>query len=1372
MTKQDASSCANMMASKSGIAEKRLEIEEMVDRRQFVSRTAATFLALRARSAFGALSSELLLQDRREFVLQNSLDNPFYAWPRTLLSYPIADDAPISPRSHRLLSVETKEEVPFQISRPTQSGFSKSDSEILFFSDLPAGATRSYRLDPSASGSSGNVKNSIKISRTGRTFTVDAGPIQVRIPASQRIAGDVPGPIIQISRGGKWTGVSTFNVPSSPVFSIHTEEVESGPLRSTHRITYTFAGEAKYIATVQCSAGIDFVRLHEDMEAMPETAEGTFDFAWSGCEFAYRQAPNHPWPDNFSKKPLPRYTDYEWEPIAPHEMDTQFGVSAGVDAAGKLPYSVRLFEPWGDVLAASFANFWGNSSPDAAAIFIDRPEQWEDHEYAIWHSSARLAVEFVYTHDTLHFVWKLARGTRSTCVAFYDHERDVEAMTRLEEIYKGIQYEGARFSSGIFPTSHALELQNWYGTLNLNKTKDWLLSYPVTSAVPKPLFDVTPWTTADVFYDAVIRSDYVSQLALSGVRQNHGFGPGSHVEAVWIAGFQVFGSQLQLEQRQRLQAILLLLAYVFAGEDMMPMQRMLAGHPNFLADVKSYPPATSFLFPEHPAADTWADEWEAYLRLNTRYHTRPAVEAWEARGGRWTENLGTYVWASLRPAVWTSFLLKRRDGYERLVTPQLASMGDWLVNALSAPFAGEGSMAMKLITEEAKFNRSHWGVVRPSDGPRRVHSPIGAHSERRKPPRSMWYLGTALRNYSPLVAEYMMWAARPTDEDMEPAADGADCYGMIYSVPDNLGTNPHLCTSKYTGYGITLRAAVDTPRELSIHLVQIDDGPNYRWGNGSEGANGVVYFYANGKGFSFNGREDVGDRIDQNTDFSTSFGVWKNATFRGIGQNVLTQPLYDLELAQFAEIVPRQGPTAVAWPEYVSRSIMLAGDDYFILHDKVFNPQIHHRFSWFVRKGDDFPHITKLSGFASLHDNGFTSVETETTSGRWMDGAGDSLALITHKEGIHAEATVFGARVTLPDGNDLLFASQESIEFHDEQNSFAGMAGLIRNRYGAWEAILFHGTRIAASGFSFATSTSDLGIAATLSKNGAASGHFFAPTDSEITIGLPLHSEKLVLYIDGRQAGNRSDPDQLKATIPAGAHRWELTASLPKPSAPAIERTEYKTGGAIVHGIPVSSASSYSLQISSDNAQTWKEAGKATDPVFQLAGLVNGSKYHVRLLAHNADHLSEPGPEYPLYITQDRPSAPDGLHVELSARFADLRWGEVLGVTEYRLYRRKKGEARFRLAYTGRATAWKDVNPAILPSVASPLSSTDEAAPVWEYYVTSSNPNGESRPSRSADTDPASWRNWNSTGDEPFRRTVERTEGQLPNDGWGRYYPK
>jgi hypothetical protein len=1301
-----------------------------------------------------------------------------------LLSVSLPGGLPPAANTGALFCVETGEAVPFQVSElssGTTDHSSEEAGELLLFSDLPAGSTRSYRFDSAAVPTL--VTPHINIANERESLVIDTGPLQIRIPASQAIAGDAPGPLLAVSRGGRWSGLSSLKVAGERVVSIHTEQLEAGPLRSTHRITYTFAGGGRYVATVQCSAGTDFVRLQENMEDVPDGVHGEFDFAWTGCEFLHRQAPNHPY--RFPAVPAGDYAKYPWEAIAPAFMDTQFGVSPGLTASGRMPFALRIFDPWQDMAAASFANFWGDASQDAAAIFIDHAEMWEDHEYAIWHSSSRIAVEFAFRDGTLHFVWKIACGTRSTCIAFYDHAKDMEAMRRIEQAYDGIEFGGSRFRSGLFPASYALELQNWHGTLGLDKVKDWVLSYPETAKQPKRLFTQAAWDTAEAFYQAVSRSDFVTQLAISGVRQNHGFGPTSSRPLLesWIPCYQIYRSNLTQTQRAHIEGILLLLAYVHAGEDYMPMQRMLSGHPNFLSDVKSTPCGMAYLFPEHPAADTWADEWEAYLHLNTRYHTRPAVHAWNARGGRWTENLGTYVWAFLRPATRASFLLKLRDGYERLCTAQLVSLSDWLVNALSAPFAGETPAMMQRIAEESELNegarRHYWGVVNPADGPRRIHPPLGAHSERRKPPRLMWYMGTALRNYSPLTAEYLMWAARPSDQDMETPADAVDPYHVMLEQPANHGTNPHLQTSKFTGYGITLRAAVDRPEELSIHLLQIDDGPNYRWGGASEGSCGMIYFYANGKGYSHNGVEDAGDRTDQDTDFGSNFGVWKDKAFRSIGQNVLSRPLYDLGYAQFAEIVPRQGPEAYSWPEYVGRSVMLAGDDYFVVHDRVFNAQVAHRFSWFVRKGDEFPFMTLLGADKRTEGGLLTTIETEATSGRWADGTGDSIAIITHKPGIHAETTFFGARIARPDGGtDLVFSSQAPIEFRKGDISFRGYAGIVREYPHAWEFALFHGGHIAAGGVSFTTSDTELGLSAKVPKSGSQrplDGWFHAPSSSSVEISFPTTSARPALYVDGARVTSTWNGDRMVVELAAGTHRWELTSALPVPLSPSIERTEYMDGGAIVHGTPVASASSYHAEISLDEAVSWKTVSTASIPVITITGLAGGRKYHVRLVARNEEHTSQPGPEYPLYITNAPPPPPDGLHVELSQGSAALAWGEVLGAAGYRLHRKRHDEANFSVVFQGSATAWTDTTPGIVPPAHSPRSAARgpaDTAPVCEYFVTAMNHNGESRPSRAANTDPYSWRNWNPTGAEPFRRTVEPRDGQLPNDGAGRYYPE
>ena len=79
-----------------------------------------------------------------------------------------------------------------------------------------------------------------------------------------------------------------------------------------------------------------------------------------------------------------------------------------------------------------------------------------------------------------------------------------------------------------------------------------------------------------------------------------------------------------------------------------------------------------------------------YIELNTHYHTRPDVNAWDAQGGRWTENLGIYVWAFLDPTVKANYLIQHHgDGKNYLAQDNMARIGGWIMNSLSAPYDGE-----------------------------------------------------------------------------------------------------------------------------------------------------------------------------------------------------------------------------------------------------------------------------------------------------------------------------------------------------------------------------------------------------------------------------------------------------------------------------------------------------------------------------------------------------------------------------------------------------------------------------------------------------------------------------------------------------------
>ncbi|HWC98893.1 MAG TPA: hypothetical protein VG456_19165 [Candidatus Sulfopaludibacter sp.] len=1323
-----------------------------------------------------ALSAERSTWDQTgqiRFVLTDRLDHPFYYWPRTLLAFPIDFRQSVELNRLVLKRADTGETVPIQFADVVHEGSALRSATLHFFSDLPSGASREFVL--SAGAAPVVHAPQVREVHEGDTIILDSGAMRVRIPASQTVRGDVPGPIMQVSRGGAWMGASKLSFADGKVTRIVTRRVADGPLYLAFEMTYESEGGSRYVARLQCNGGFEFVRLQEDMEGLRPGVQGAFTSTWTGFDVTHRQAPNHPVP---LMPKIGDYDSYSWEKIDEvwRGRDIIMGSSRPIyfesPPQGELPFCLGIFQSWPAYHVLTNANFWNQRTGDALGVFIDKVNEWQDHEYAYEVESTALQVRFHYQDKRFWWHWPLTRGRRSTCLAFYDHEKDKDAMHEFERATGSVVRNGLTYQVGRAYTSHTLWLQNRYGTIDLNSVKDWVLEYPETGRrAPLLLTTGTIHDPAEL-ERVVMTSGYACTLPVLGARENGGSGPipgrnivsfspvpSRQVQGSWVGGFNASRAAMNERQRRRLTAMFLFLGYVHAGDDYMPVVPMLGGHPNFLADVKAGLASMAFLFPDHPMAPVWADHWQKCMQLNARFNTRPAVKAWDAQGGRWTENLGTYVWAFLHPCLHTAFLLRQYDGVERFVSPQIADLALWLVNALSAPFNGETEEAYRVLQ---KFDGGReWDVVAPGKGPRRVYAPQGSHSERRMPPASLWHLGKSLQRYAPLAAEYAMWATRSTNQESETSVDGPNPWEKMYNVPDNLGTNPHLRSSKFTGYGVVLRAGVGAD-EVSVHLQQIDESPNYRWGRAGEGGCGVLYYFAAGKAYSMNGPEDTGDRIDQDTDFCTNFGVYKAGQFRSIGMNVLSRPLYDLGAGQFAEIVPRDGASAYSAPEYVSRSILLAGHEYFVVYDEVLDASIHHRLSWFVRRGEELPTIKLTRGADGNRESQRTNLQTDSTLGVWFDGVGDSMAVVSHRPEIEAEAALFGARVRIDGMQDLVFRNPQPVEYADGETVFRGTAGLIRTAKDRTEFALFHGTRIGVPGIEFQTRDTELGIGGSVVPGKAPCGEFYAPKPSSVSI----LSATSVFYVDGEARTGRRESGALWFDLEQGRHHWELTERLPVPIAPGILRTENHAGGARVYIAPVAGATEYRVELSRDSGATW-----TAQPSVDIGGLRDGEKVHVRAVARNAENESQPGPEYPIYVTREAPLPPDGVHVELAAGAATVSWGEVLGVSEYRLYVRRKGTREFQLLHRGLDRVHVDRRTAIRPCDAIP--GQEGTAEIWEYAVTASNGNGEGVRSQVADTDPASWRNWNPRPGERFRRLYSGAPVYPPQpNAWPRYYPE
>ncbi|MFE4330733.1 hypothetical protein ACFRQM_15165 [Streptomyces sp. NPDC056831] len=1288
--------------------------------------------------------------DRVRFRLADPLRHPEFTWPRTLLHHPVRWAAP-SVRAEQLRLVdETGRPVPFQLSRVNSAGSQLAFAVVCFFADLPSGATREFTLCADPSVPTAHVPRPVRITEDGTSTVVDSGAVRIRLPSSSRFAADaVPGPVLQLDRGHGWVGRSALRCGTERLEHLEVRLVEAGPLFATHQLRYHFTGGASYTATVGCFQDCDFVDVTEEMTAL-DSGTTAWELSWDGVTPTHRFSSTWPFsqlPDDHAAPESPHI--YHWlgidEPIVLGDSgeDPSFSGPGGREKPDTdFAFTIGPYAPSYAWNIRPHATFRDAAGGDAMGVFLRDHARWDDRTYASWASADHLQLRF--RHDgVLHWTWPLRSGTRRTAIAFYDHRRDLDVLGDQKDTR--------------YPSTYVRHLHHWQGTLSLDRVKDWNLTY--SGRRPDRLCSEGELGSPDDLTAALFTGPEGPSLIAHGVNEHPGYlniGQRPLYDRL-LDGYDRLADRLGATDRERADALLLLTAHVSAGEEIGPLHRMIAGHPNFLADGKAALACLAWLFPDHEAAPDWLDQFEKFVELAGVFNTRPALPAHGSRAGRWTESLATYVWAFLRPVTQGNFLGRLADGRNRLATPEFAAVGDWLVNALTAPVeTGAGGEL------------------------RRLHPAQGAHAFwPRRPPIEMRLLGEALRRYRPLVAEHLLWGSDEFAHRLDSRPGAPDPWRVTMRSAGDLGTNPRLRSSKYTGYGVTLRADVDRPGEVAVFLQQVDRGPNYRWGIADDNGSGHIYYYAAGHSYSGHGPEDAGDRRAPDATFVTSCAVWRNGAYRSIGQNTLDRPLHDLGGAQYAEIV--SDPDGPVGGLYLSRSVLLVGSDYLVTYD-AFAAGQRMVWTWSVlteatgHDANSFPHLAERMPFIhvvrgvrtdGVLDGAFVTDDSwgVRLEGR-ADGAnGNTLAVVSHRDDLEvapARSTPWGARIRTPHSLDFVFRHEASahyepktVEFADQGLRFSGTAGTIRLfDDGLRQLTLFHGSAVGTSDLLLTTGDDDLGISLRYRDPTEAQGVYHAPSDSSVSLYVPGGRDAAArFHIDGERVRPLAvSPDTITVALPRGRHHWELTGGQPQPPPSQVLRTETVGDGALVHFSTAAAADRYIVQLSSDGGHTWVTAAETERSPVHLTGLAEDEKRHVRVIARNSHRQATPGSDYPVHPTHRAPDPPDGLRLRLGHGTVTVTWGEVLGAGRYRLYRRRKGEVIHHEIYAGFGFRHVDHAPGVIPGHDDPGRARPAGVIVYEYAVAAENGNGVGPKSSAVDTDPGSWRHWSPPTDLAFRR--------------------
>lgn len=700
-------------------------------------------------------------------------------------------------------------------------------------------------------------------------------------------------------------------------------------------------------------------------------------------------------------------------------------IDAYLTEENRMPVTVMSYENYISWFQSKYISFSGEEG--SAGLFIRDNGEWDDGKYPIWGANREFGLTFCYENGRVTACFPLKNGKR----------------------FVGIAASSGRMGKEI------KELWKWYAFYHLDKVKDWVLDweedrfqYPMffRKEQGKPIWAQEWHYRKGEMLDGHKMTEVIDRLSCSvngetDVR-DQGMDPVRNREfACWTVIIDLTADEMSKEEFNRAKAMFAFMAYATKDENYMPTKTMLAGHPNFLADTAAVSGFFAALFPRHPQRELFRSYFDRVVALNLQYHIRPDVAAYESVGGRETESLGGYCFAMLRPFVHVCKLLEKA-GYEcPLACEKGARWLDWMAGSMSAPVDG-----------------------------RRTKPPQGAHSRKVEIPYILYEMAQMLEEKYPETAENVYGVCQGSaleNFEVQPAAE--DIWRTLFLRGEKKG-RLSLKSEKYTGYGFVLREGVGTPEEISVHIQQLDRGPNYRWGCFENTGNGGVHYFAAGRRYSFNAPEDAGDKNLGAEEGNCGFSVRKGHTYHNIGFQDLTCPLRDFPLVKQAKLTA--GDEIREY--YKFRRVSLVDKDYIVLYDGVAHMRARGRFLWTVNELEEFPAIWQLkpgaqgrafrtgagelaNGYGDDHGLGIDQRSRSLA----YEGFGNFLTIVTHRKGLRAEAADHGAVVLLDGRKDYVFEDEATVRFCQDGLRFVGKSGILsQSGDGGVKGALLDGSRI------------------------------------------------------------------------------------------------------------------------------------------------------------------------------------------------------------------------------------------------------------------------------------------------------------------------
>ena len=1125
-----------------------------------------------------------------EFLLKNPMPHSQYAFPESMVSYPVRFDTPVVETDLQL--TQDGQPVLFQLSEKQYENSLLVAAKVSFITDLPEGSRKLFVLEAGTPVAAEPIA----------ALLGDAVVLQNQF-LSLNIGGEAP--VFTISQGSA-VGIATTTTPCLKDVML----LENGPVFARVRVALSFPDGGQYVQILQVNACDPYVLLEETMEL---NAPDALDIIWYGLEPEYRIQQRHNSGVDYRRQICP------WLPA-----DTY------TDDDGLIRY-VRLlpYESTSGAAGTRYMSFLGTEF--AAAALCTDAMFWNDGTYTIEAYDYRNLPTFYCKYQdgvcNPRFHYPLGKGTRKTALCLYPRQWE--------------QMDAAIF--------YIAKLYYHTSRVPLDRFKDWILELPLEQTSFPRFFDpgriqpelryglagVKGLPTPQQLVDSIVSNRLYVNPLLCGACYTRIF---EH----WVPAYDLLASQMTEDQFRFITSLLLFGAYCCETEDAFPIHSMLGGHPNFLLDFKNCVGMCSALFPEHPHALRWKLHYEKAISRLLKYHIRPAVKAWGALGGRYTENYGTYLWGSMKHGTEATMLLTLRYGDNPALYPQLEELGNWIVNFMTAPLEGRRTIL---------YSGAH----------------AGCHE--RNPFYPLWNvraLGLALRRYNPNLSQQLLAICPPEEHYVghENFCDGMDediWSHLLYKIPgwNDPGLEPELKSTKFTGYGFGLRSHVGQPDEMHVFLQQLDEGPNYRWGRAAWGGCGHLHYHADGKRYSGLRKEDCGDDHFRDEEVGCTFCVLLDHTYHTVGQNDLIHPLANLDFVQYV----RADAGSYSNAEYRFRSVMMVDNRYIVIYDAVRDEHTEGRFIWNNFVDEPMPAIHQLipgvkprevSGLPLTVDGAprYPAVrQDKDTRGVIYDGYGDFLTLVTHREEIQTQVMPYGVIVREGEQAEYIINPNAYAKVREDGVEFAGKVGFARRSTESTQLALMDGQFVGMDGHKLTRLGGSGMISLQITKEGV-KGRVCGGITVKLEAGLPGGSR---VYQNGKLISETVDNFILKDGF------FQITAQAPVP--------EVITGLCYVN-----TPQGVQFLFNKDAFAEYYEVQTGD-------GVMLSCRDNTLLLTEAKDRLSVrvrgvsaggPGPwsdRIMVVPRADVPERPEGLRVMAKDGCCLIRWGRLAGISGYKLYR-------------------------------------------------------------------------------------------------------